>query len=236
MTPIITDQSALRQISKPAVIENCTLNADGLRVVQELISSIPDHGAGLSAPQIGEFCRIFLARLSNGHFIFVNPSFCDANDSKTPSVEGCLSIPNVTWCVNRHHSITIKSELVFVIKDNKIVDTILGMTLPVCATDSYIVQHEYDHLEGVLMIDHPRTETVDEKLARQLEDRRKRIEAKRMAKNIAQNKKDTRLQKVSAKKSAKINKFEKAARRQEKKRVEMQEKIIADQAGLFSDQ
>lgn len=236
MAEIITDQSALRQVSKPASITKTgKLSKPAKDVLQELLVSIPENGAGLAAPQIGEFQRIFIAKLSDGFFAFVNPSLFDASDQKSPSTEGCLSIPGLQWCVSRHQSITIQAELVFMINnDNELSDPLVNFPKKVYGLDSFIVQHEYDHLEGVLMIDHHEVESREEMLKKMYQQRQMRIDSNRQAKQMwGQIKEKKRTSKVNPKRAAKIKKMEKAARRREKRRIEIQEKLIAEQEGLF---
>lgn len=242
MNPIITDQSALRQISKPVVIKkyaqdhsdiDCISDAD-LGVVNSLIESIPDNGAGLAAPQINQFKRIFLARLASGTFVFVNPSLSDASPDMVPSEEGCLSIPDVTWCVNRHNLITVNADIVFQIIDgmpNKIQNT----EMKVKRGEAFIVQHEVDHLEGVLMIDHTPVKTVQSKILARNEKRKEKLISRRADKILKKRQTKRAGHKISPKRADRIKGFRQADQRRTKKRVEIQERLRAQQEHLFDD-
>jgi peptide deformylase len=113
-------------------------------------------GMGLAAPQIGHAIRIFLVdtlQLDSedreeeaSEFIkevFINPIIIDESGKKWEYEEGCLSIPDVRGNVSRHPKVRIEYyNEKFELKE-KIFD---GIT-------ARVIQHEYDHLEGVLFTD-----------------------------------------------------------------------------------
>ncbi len=233
MTEIITDQSTLRQISKP--VDN---------IPEETTSFLIEHtindeaAAGLSAPQIGVFERVFIAKLSMGTFIFVNPELTKASNDKVPSVEGCFSIPDTTWCVARHRQITINAEYIYLLQgslfDKPSDDFPDGIR--VRDFDAYLVQHEYDHLEGVLMIDHLQSPSREEIIAQKRNKRVKRLKDNKEARRDKKNKnKKKPLQKVSAKKASVLKKSYKSTMKRIKKRVEIQERARAEEENLFAD-
>lgn len=111
-------------------------------------------GVGLAAPQIGLSIRLFVIDASpfkdedtateGFKRIFINAEILEEDGDKKRFNEGCLSIPGIRGDVERKPKITIRyQDLNF--------DT---------HTESYegiqarIIQHEYDHIEGVLFIDH----------------------------------------------------------------------------------
>lgn len=118
-------------------------------------SKIP--GVGLSAPQIGVNLRMFVVRkfietLKGESFVeytVINPKVVNKSSKKDRSLEACLSIGDTFGYVNRNRQITIEyTDL----NGNK--QTLSGSKLL-----SYAIQHEIDHLDGVLFID----KTVDKK-------------------------------------------------------------------------
>ena len=106
-------------------------------------------GAGLAAPQIGSPLRIFVisnrvAKDLKGHVYFINPVI-DSRSEKTQSMtEGCLSFPGIFVDVIRPESVTITFTT---IEGERMTRTMYGYY-------AQAIQHEYDHLEGKLLIDH----------------------------------------------------------------------------------
>ena len=122
------------------------------------------HGVGLAAPQIGKGVRLFvmdsgpmveldeedLAELAEGETpepaikrAFINPVMVSETGEEWGFEEGCLSIPGVRELVNRHADIVLRYE-----DENRQVheEAFSGMA-------ARVIQHEYDHLEGVLFTD-----------------------------------------------------------------------------------
>lgn len=116
-------------------------------------------GVGLAAPQLGVFSRIFLVQVGKKSIIFVNPEIVESskktNDplkakDKDFTMEGCLSLPNVYGPVVRSATITVRyqtprkasSEWLLVEEEKEF----KGFT-------AQVIQHELDHLEGVLFVD-----------------------------------------------------------------------------------
>ena len=122
MAVIITNADSLRQISTPINLNDIsTLNRDPQPfdlvsreseiIIRSLAELLPEKAFGLAAPQIGEFKRIFIVRLSLGLFIFVNPNLIKSG-STFASTEECLSLPSITKCVSRATRTTIKADII----------------------------------------------------------------------------------------------------------------------------
>ncbi|HSV65896.1 MAG TPA: peptide deformylase [Mycobacteriales bacterium] len=107
-------------------------------------------GAGLAAPQIGVSLRVFTYALDDeeyGHLINPVLSFPDAEEQYGP--EGCLSLPGLSFdCVRRMNVIATGF-------------TMYGEPITVTGSDllARCIQHETDHLDGVLFIDRLDAET-----------------------------------------------------------------------------
>ncbi|MBD3328118.1 peptide deformylase [Candidatus Peregrinibacteria bacterium] len=106
------------------------------------------NGIGLAAPQIGLNIRVCVCLFNSGTpneiiVDMINPKIIRFSDEKQIEEEGCLSLPNKFGKVERHESITVKFQD---LKGNDQVLTLKGL-------DSTIVQHEIDHLDGILFID-----------------------------------------------------------------------------------
>jgi peptide deformylase len=100
-------------------------------------------GAGLAAPQIGVGLRVFAYHIDDcqsGHL--VNPLLHFPSDEEQDGPEGCLSIPGLTFdCVRREHVVAHGQ--------NMYGDPI---TIEGTAKLSRAIQHETDHLDGVLFV------------------------------------------------------------------------------------
>lgn len=129
---------------------------DMRRVMAEL------DGAGLAAPQIGESVRIFIvgARDGSPERVFINPVI-EASGPVEPHSEGCLSLPEIFGDVQRPP----KARITAIDLDGK------PFTLESDAFEARVWQHEFDHLEGVLIIDRmmPRCRLRNRRALRDLE-------------------------------------------------------------------
>lgn len=123
---------------------------------QTLINTHDPEGIGLAAPQVGISLQIFLAKKLNENKInvFINPKIIEEKQGKTAKttkksiLEGCLSIPNIWGKVKR------KKELTLIYQDEngkKHQRKITGFL-------AIIIQHEVDHLNGILFTKHVLTQ------------------------------------------------------------------------------
>ncbi len=105
-------------------------------------------GVGLAATQIGESVSLFVIDVAEQDEpsdlrVFINPEILEREDAITWT-EGCLSFPGVTEDVDRAAKVKVRA----LDRDGKV------FTLEAEGLLAVAIQHEYDHLEGVLMIDH----------------------------------------------------------------------------------
>ncbi|MCD7781040.1 MAG: peptide deformylase [Candidatus Gastranaerophilales bacterium] len=125
--------------------------------VQILVEDLYDtlyalNGVGLAAPQIGENLRVFVVDVGTdpktmNPITFINPKILK-KEGAVNSYEGCLSFPEAYTNVRRYKYVKIKA---LDIKGRPfILEADEGSLLARC------IQHEFDHLEGVLFIDHCR--------------------------------------------------------------------------------
>ena len=111
-------------------------------------------GVGLAAPQIGKSIRLFIvdaspfeeddSELKNFQQVFVNPEILEEDGEEWVFNEGCLSIPNIREDINRKSKIRIRYQ-------DEHFDTFEEEFEGITAR---IIQHEYDHIEGVLFTDY----------------------------------------------------------------------------------
>lgn len=106
-------------------------------------------GIGLAAPQIGELKRIVVMDLSKegetpDPIVMINPEILKYSEETVTTEEGCLSIPEIYYEVERPAEVTVE----FTDLEGKRVTRDAKERLAVC------IQHELDHLDGVLYIDY----------------------------------------------------------------------------------
>jgi peptide deformylase len=127
---------------KAAPVEKITDDLIGL--IGDMKRSLAYHqGIGLAANQIGVARRIFLADGGGGVKVFINPRIIET-DGTAVSEEGCLSLPDIYIDVRR------KSSLLMEYLDEK--EEIIR--IEVDGLWARVIQHEYDHLEGIVISDH----------------------------------------------------------------------------------
>jgi len=104
-----------------------------------------DRGVGIAGPQIGFMKRMFVTCVDgDGCRVYINPSILETSHETVKFEEGCLSIPGVYANVIRSESIKIQAWN----------EKGRPFTLETKGLLARVIQHEYDHLEGVLFLDH----------------------------------------------------------------------------------
>ena len=149
LTVLTYPNSTLRKKSKPVA----KVNAKVEKLINDMIETMYSFRGcvGISAPQIGKLQRIIVVDVSKhkkaphdnrGLIVIVNPVLIH-QEGRTISREGCLSLPDYTGNVHRAEKIKVKG------KDRH------GKRLEFFTTgfESIAIQHEIDHLNGVLFID-----------------------------------------------------------------------------------
>ena len=125
---------------------------------------IRGKGIGLAAPQVGVEKRIYLCKPSGDRlWVFINPQIVMTSESLSTYEEGCLSIPGVYADVVRPSKITVQAYNT----DGK------PFTVEADNVLARVIQHEYDHLDGILFID-KLSERRREKLLNQYEKLQKK--------------------------------------------------------------
>ena len=99
-------------------------------------------GIGLAAPQVGVSKRVCICEFENEQLTLINPVITK-QITKIESEEGCLSLPNILYNVSRFAQVAVSA-----FDEN-------GQEFSVVADGmmSIIIQHEMDHLEGILITD-----------------------------------------------------------------------------------
>jgi peptide deformylase len=120
--------------------------------IRSLIDRMTDimyqaDGVGLAAPQAGFSKRVIVVDVGEGPFNLINPEILEAGEEKESEEEGCLSLPGIRINVHRPGTITVRG---LNEKGDTIVRTVDGMW-------ARVFQHEIDHLNGLMIIDHAST-------------------------------------------------------------------------------
>ncbi len=139
----------LKVVIAPSLEVNDAVRA----AAQDLLDTMdacPPRTVGIAAPQIGEMVRIAIVDTSrnpkypggHGLLVLVNPRVV-AYDSEQLFREGCLSLPDYTANIKRRQSVTVKAL------------NLEGEEVTVDAEgfEAVVLQHEIDHLDGVLFLD-----------------------------------------------------------------------------------
>ncbi|GAB4098827.1 peptide deformylase [Sinomonas halotolerans] len=114
------------------------------RLVEDMMETMEDvDGAGLAAPQVGVSLRVFTYQVDGVKGHVVNPQLVLSEDFQEDAVEGCLSIPGVAFPVRRRRTAEVRG----VDAEGQAVSFHAEGLLSRC------VQHETDHLDGVLFPD-----------------------------------------------------------------------------------
>ena len=121
------------------------------RLVEEMFETLSQTGgAGLAAPQVFVSLRLFLAVIDPPEDeagaaveVFINPRIVTASPEKESDWEGCLSFPELSVLVPRHRAVRVE----YLDLDG------VAQALDLEGFAARVVQHEYDHLDGLLTLD-----------------------------------------------------------------------------------
>lgn len=166
LTIITEPDKILRRVARPL-----DKNEIATSEIQELVLAMKEtlkhseDGVGLAAPQIGKSIRMFLVseealaidrgeRTSSGNekmeqkkewqsFVFINPEIKKVSSKKTDMVEGCLSVPGKFGIVSRPEKITVEWLNELGVKHSRGASKFFAR----------VIQHETDHINGILFID-----------------------------------------------------------------------------------
>jgi peptide deformylase len=124
---------------------------DFRRLVSEMVATLRDAGGvGLAGPQVFASYRVFLALLPRGPEgdglaleVFVNPRIVWSSAEQSAAWEGCLSFPELHVLVTRPRGVRIE----YLDQSGQ------PHVLELAGFPARVIQHEYDHLDGILTID-----------------------------------------------------------------------------------
>ena len=147
LLPIITaPDPRLKKKSKPVA----SVDAGVRQLMDDMIETMyAAPGIGLAAPQVGVLARVIVLdidreEVKTGPLFLANPEIVEASDEDVTYEEGCLSVPEHYSDVARPAKVRVR----YLDRDGKKQEMECEGLLATC------VQHEIDHLDGVLFIDH----------------------------------------------------------------------------------
>lgn len=119
------------------------------QLVRDMVETmIEGDGIGLAAPQVGRSIRLIVLNGSvfdeEGASVYLNPEIVEESSSRTVYEEGCLSLPDIRADVERAEAVLVR----FTTLDGKVMEE------EVDGLGARVFQHEIDHLNGKLFIDH----------------------------------------------------------------------------------
>lgn len=141
MKLVLLGDEHLTKISKPVAAFDANLAAT---ITEMFVLMERADGIGLAAPQVGINERFFVVKIDDGiERIFINPEIIQTSQSMCTMEEGCLSVPKFYAPVTRAEKITVQ----YVDQAGK------PCILEADGLLARVIQHENDHLNGVLFID-----------------------------------------------------------------------------------
>ena len=133
-------EECLRTVSEP--VEK--IDDEILTFIDEMFKILKkEAGIGLAAPQVGKNIRIFIVTVEGQKYVFINPQILETSQETCVMEEGCLSIPKIYEQVTRPAFIRVQ----FLDIDGK------RRTIDADGLLARVIQHENDHLNGLLFID-----------------------------------------------------------------------------------
>ncbi len=142
MLPLVTGEKTKILLTKTTLVKDALA-----KEIQDLLPKMiktmhKERGVGLAAPQIGVPLRLAVAEVDGKEYYWINPEITSLSQEKIISEEGCLSLPGEFFPILRSETVTVKY------LNEK------GLPKKLRATGflATVIQHEVDHLDGVLII------------------------------------------------------------------------------------
>jgi peptide deformylase len=115
------------------------------RLVDDMFATLheSEHGIGLAAPQVGVQKRLFVYEVDDEEHVLINPEIRESR-GEWAYQEGCLSIPGLYFEIVRPKEVLVVG---FDLDGNEV-------ELEADEVEARLFQHELDHLDGILMLEH----------------------------------------------------------------------------------
>jgi peptide deformylase len=142
---VIAPNKILTTPTKPVTKIDASIKTLARDLRETLLNATEPEGAGLAANQIGVAKRVcvvrnFLSDVVSEEFVLINPKIISKSKDVRVDWEGCMSVPDKWGKVQRHVSVKVEAQ------------TLDGSVIQISAKDLFaqVVQHEVDHLDGIL--------------------------------------------------------------------------------------
>ena len=143
-------QPVLRQPAKPVT----RITSETSALIKKMGAIMREaNGLGLAAPQVGVSTRIIVYDVSEGSGlrVLINPKILSMSGEQIEPKEGCLSIPGLQGVVKRANEIRVRG---YDEKNRPVARRVKGL-------EARVIQHEIDHLDGILFIDRAEPDTLE---------------------------------------------------------------------------
>ena len=143
---LVLPDARLRAVADPIV----EIDDDIKKLAQDMLETMyAAPGIGLAAPQVGELRRLVVMDLAKEDetpdpIVMINPEILRFSDETVITEEGCLSIPELYYEVERPAEVAVR----YTDLEGSVIEREAAERLAIC------IQHELDHLDGVLYIDY----------------------------------------------------------------------------------
>ena len=143
---IVAPDPRLKQVAKPVA----KVDAEVRRLMDDMLETMyKAPGIGLAAPQVGKLLRVIVVDIAREDekpqpLRMANPELIAVSDEDAVYNEGCLSLPEHYADVTRPAAIKVR----YIDHENEIRELAADGLLATC------IQHEMDHLDGILFVDH----------------------------------------------------------------------------------
>jgi peptide deformylase len=131
-------------LSKKAEKIKNPLSEDTQRLISDMAETLQanNNGIGLAAPQVGSSLRLCIIELEGTRYVLINPKITAKSGNKEIREEGCLSFPGEFYLVPRYQEVQVR----YIDENGK------ARKLRAQGLLARVVQHETDHLDGILFI------------------------------------------------------------------------------------
>jgi len=144
----------LKQKAKPVEKINRAVE----KLLDDMTQTMYDaEGIGLAANQIGILKRLVVCDVGNGLLQMINPEIVWASEEKDTTYEACLSLPGLRGMVPRHSNIRFR----YINRDGE------EHTVEADQLFARCIQHEIDHLDGILFTDYLQPDEVERIVAKE---------------------------------------------------------------------
>ncbi len=142
MLPLVTGENTTMLLTKTKLVSD-PLAKEIQELLPKMIKTMhKENGVGLAAPQIGVSLRLAVAEVDHIVYYLINPEITSLSQEKIISEEGCLSLPGEYFPIVRSETVTVRY----------LNEKGLPKKLRAIGFLATVIQHEVDHLDGILIL------------------------------------------------------------------------------------